>query len=373
MNSWSFFFYVFISGALLLLSILGLTAAVVLPGTDRRDRRFFTALFTVFLILAGLCLADIVLRAYPAAVTAGRIIRFFLSLLSLLPVLMLVLYLLRCCRENRCKGRRRRLSPKTFYAFLAALFLLAAVLTIHLFIPVYPLLAAGLAVFALVIYGFIWSEQIRQYQVLRQENLLRQQEIAEKQSGITALQMRPHFIYNTLMSIYSLCNQDPGKARQVTKDFTTYLRNNYKAIASESTIPFTAELEHIHAYLAVEQTLFEDMLFVEYDTPHTDFHLPALSLQPIVENAVKHGMNPYSGPLHILIRTQDTDSGSMITVKDDGPGFDPSDSSKPHVTLTNIQNRMEMMCGGKIEILSGTGDGTLVKVTIPHNRTGGNS
>ena len=67
------------------------------------------------------------------------------------------------------------------------------------------------------------------------------------------LQMRPHFIFNTMMSIYSLCNQDPQKARQVTMDFTNYLRKNFNAVASDSTIPFSAELEHTRAYLAVEQ------------------------------------------------------------------------------------------------------------------------
>ena len=179
------------------------------------------------------------------------------------------------------------------------------------------------------------------------------------------LQMRPHFIYNTLMSIYSLCNQDPQKARQVTMDFTSYLRKNFNAVASENTIPLSTELEHTRAYLAVEQAQYDDLLIVDYDTPFMNFRLPPLTLQPIVENAVKHGMNPDFGPLHISIRTRNTDYGSEIIVEDTGPGFDLSDNSKPRIALKNIQQRLEMMCGGSMTIMPRDDGGTVVKIQIP--------
>ena len=161
---------------------------------------------------------------------------------------------------------------------------------------------------ALVMFGFVVFDQIEQPLRNQQEIARQQLEIAQEKANVMVLQMRPHFIYNTLMSIYSLCNQDPQKARQVTADFTNYLRKNFNAVAAGSAIPFTAELEHTRAYLAVEQAQHEDMLLVDYDTPFTNFRLPPLTLQPIVENAVKHGMNPYSGPLHILVRTQHTEA-----------------------------------------------------------------
>ena len=88
------------------------------------------------------------------------------------------------------------------------------------------------------------------------------------------------------------------------------------------------------------------MLVVDLNTPFTQFRLPPLTLQPIVENAVKHGMNPYLGVLHISIRTRHTDFGAEITVEDTGSGFTPSDESKPHTTLENIRQRLEMMCEG---------------------------
>ena len=110
---------------------------------------------------------------------------------------------------------------------------------------------------------------------------------------------------------------------------------------------------------------------MEYDTPFTSFRIPPLTLQPLAENAVKHGMNPYAGPLRVRIRTRHTDAGGVITVEDNGPGFDPADRSKPHTTLTNIRQRLEMMCGGKLEITPRAGGGTTVTVTIPDRNTAG--
>jgi len=181
------------------------------------------------------------------------------------------------------------------------------------------------------------------------------------------LQMRPHFIYKAMMSIYYLCAKDSKKAQQVTLDFTTYLRKNFTAIVSEDTIPFSDELEHTRAYLALEQVQFEDSLFVDYDTPHKDFRLPPLTLQPIVENAIKHSMDPEYAPLRICICTRKIDSGSEIVVEDNGPGFAPVDDNfEPYIALANICNRLEMMCGGKMTIRSRRkGGGTVVNVIIP--------
>ena len=178
--------------------------------------------------------------------------------------------------------------------------------------------------------------------------------------------MRPHFIYNTMTSIYYLCDQDPELAKQVTMFFTVYLRKNFTAIVSEEAISFSEELEHTRAYLAVEQAQYEDDLLVDYDTSHTQFRMPPLTLQPIVENAVKHGMDLDSGPLHIWIRTKETGSGSEIIVEDDGAGFEPAGDDEPHIALANIERRLDMMCGGQLVIEPRGGGGTVVKVTIPN-------
>ncbi|MBR1418170.1 MAG: histidine kinase, partial [Synergistaceae bacterium] len=162
---------------------------------------------------------------------------------------------------------------------------------------------------------------------------------------------RPHFICNTMKSIYYLCERDPQKAKRVTIDFTNYLRRNFNAIASRDAIMFNDELEHTRAYLAVAQVQFEDNLFVEYEIEHVNFRVPPLTLQPIVENAVKHGLNPDGDPLRIVIKTRKTERYSEIIVEDNGSGFDADKAFKSHGSLANIKQRLEMM-GGVININS---------------------
>lgn len=171
-----------------------------------------------------------------------------------------------------------------------------------------------------------------------------QREIANQRVNIMVLQMRPHFIYNTMTSIYCLCRQDPEKARQVVLDFTNYLRKNFTAIASAEPVPFASELDHTRAYLAIEQAQYEDCIFVDYDTKYKCFRVPPLTLQPIVENAVKHGRETDADSIHISIRTRKTDSGSEIIVEDNGRGYVPINDSEPHIALENIQKRLEIMC-----------------------------
>ena len=168
-----------------------------------------------------------------------------------------------------------------------------------------------------------------------------------------------------MTTIYYLCKQDADKAQQVTLDFTDYLRQNFTAIASEDTVPFSDELRHTQSYLAVEKAQHEDMLVVEYDTPYTHFRVPPLTLQPLVENAVKHAMDPNAAPLHITIRTKKTDAGVLITVEDNGRGFDPNDKLKPHPALDNIENRLKQQCGGTLKIDSAPGC-TTVTIIIPN-------
>ena len=277
--------------------------------------------------------------------------------------------------------RRKQLPRRVFIAFLVATLPMTIALCVHLFIDVFPFIDFSCVLSALAMYSLILSDQIdqdrlHQLEIIKQQQKIagqqreiarQQQEIAQERTSVMVLQMRPHFIYNTLMSIHSLCRLDPRKAQQITEDFTNYLRRNFNAVASNNSISFSAELEHTRAYLAVEQAQYEDMLVVDWDTPFTHFRLPPLTLQPIVENAVKHGMNPYLGPLHVMIRTRHTDFGAEITVEDTGPGFDPSDESKPHTTLENIRQRLEMMCGGSMTIRPREGGGTIVTVTIPDN------
>ena len=180
-----------------------------------------------------------------------------------------------------------------------------------------------------------------------------------------ALQMRPHFIYNVLISIYYLVDEDPKKAQNVILDFSNYLRHNFTAISKDELIPFADELEHVRAYMAVEQARYEDRLFVNYDTEYMTFHLPPLTLQPLVENAVKHGIDPELAPLHITISTKKCESGDAIIVEDTGIGFTEKDNDNPHIAIENIRKRLELMCNGTLTITPRDGGGTEARIFIP--------
>ena len=189
--------------------------------------------------------------------------------------------------------KRDVFSRSQIKAFLVFLLIPLGCILIQMFSYGLLMIVIGTSVAALFMFGYLLTdvaaEQIRQ----KEENAILKTETA-------VLQMRPHFIYNTMTSIYYLCEQDPQKAQKVTLDFTTYLRKNFNAIAKQDMIPFDEELVHTQAYLAVEQVRFEDKLLIEFDTPHMEFCLPPLTLQPIVENAVKYGVDPEnSDPLTI--------------------------------------------------------------------------
>ena len=326
-------------------------------GEDWRRNTLLNAVGMLWLVYCGLLIVT-QFTTVIYTVTPDNIYRrgTWYPLLLIAPILMMLLNLLALWRK------RAKLTRQQALAF--ALYLLTPMGCIIVQMLSYGLLmiVIGSCVAAFCMFLFMLRDQQDRYAAQQEEN-------ARQKTSILVLQMRPHFIYNTLMTIYSLCNLDPQKARQVTMDFTDYLRKNFKAVASGNIIPFSAELEHTRAYLAVEQAQHEEMLIVEYDTQFTQFRLPPLTLQPLAENAVKHGMNPYTGPLHVTIRTYHTDNASVITVEDNGPGFDVAEISDSHTTLMNIRQRLELMCRGKMEIMPRDGGGTVVTIKIPDRET----
>ena len=424
MNGWNDFFYYFIIGSTLLLSTLGLWFTAIMPGVDRWNRRFFRSFFLVLILSVCSVLTDIALRAASAPCAVIRFMQVLECLLLALPVPMMTVLLLHCCGENMREtrllqavpglwavyavlatsglvidafyfvtpdrqvhrgpwyplmllpviaillldlaaviGRRRLLSRKVYLSFFITLLPMTVTLLVQTFVDAFLLLDVCMVLSALSMYGLVLSDQIEQ-------DLCQQREIAQQRASIMVLQMRPHFIYNTMTSIYCLYSQAPEKAQQMVMDFTTYLRKNFTAVASTEPIPFSSELEHTRAYLDVEQAQYSKSLIVDYDTPHTFFRVPPLTLQPIVENAVKHGRDPNAGLLHISIQTRKTDNGSEITVTDNGCGYDPADDSEPHIALKNIRQRLSLMCGGSLTITPCEAKGTVVTVMIPDSAAG---
>lgn len=193
--------------------------------------------------------------------------------------------------------------------------------------------------------GFVRSAILRERLLRRREEELRNEKLRAMMS-----QMRPHFIYNTLTSIYELCREDPSQAMRVIDDFTAYLQANFNAITATELIPFSEELRHTRTYLAVETALHGDDLSVDYDLETVAFRLPPLTLQPIVENAVKHGLGPGFCPVHIVIRTRAVAEGIRILVENDGAPYDPPADRENRGGLQNVRERLALMCGGTLTV-----------------------
>ena len=409
-------------GAIMITMALGIVLSACMPALDRWSKRYFIALFSLMFLCSVSCFLALLFWYDPSMAAASRVIYFLENIFLTTPVFMPTLFILHysgeriessplfqlvtvtlgvflttnivaqftdafydvtpdnqfirgplwaffvslfaVCMVLNTTGlfyRVKKIPKKYFVALLIYLLYMTTVTLIHMFISIEVAVLLGISLFAIVSFVLILGDNM-------ESHMEKEHQIAHQRAEIMVLQMRPHFIFNTMMGIYYLCDQDAKKAKRVTLDFTSYLRKNFAAIASEKPVPFSDELEHTRAYLAVEQAQFEDTLFIEFDTPYRAFCVPPLTLQPIVENAVKHGMTKSSDPIHISVITRKTDKAVEIIVEDDGVGFDParnSDDKDPHIALNNIKDRLEMMCKGKLTISPREGGGTSVRITLP--------
>ena len=192
--------------------------------------------------------------------------------------------------------------------------------------------------------------------------------IQESHISIMLSQIQPHFLYNTLNSIYQLCETNPMLARSMVNSFSEYLRNNLSSLDEPGLISFETELAHIKTYLDIEKIRFDDTLEIEYDIECVDFSLPVLTVQPIVENAVKHGTSKKRGGGRVIISTREHADCYVITVTDTGCGFDVTkekDDGKRHVGIQNVRQRLFNMCQGSLTISSEIGAGTVATIRIP--------
>ena len=191
-------------------------------------------------------------------------------------------------------------------------------------------------------------------------------ELAESRISTMMSQIRPHFIYNTLGSIEQLCKLDPPKAGDLVHNFAKYLRGNFGELDNPKPILMSQEMEHVHHYISIENVRFPDMTF-SFEMKSEDFKIPALTVQPIVENAIKHGLMKLPRGGRIQVVSYETEQSYCVSVVDDGAGFDTGVllDERRHVGLRNIRERLKVMVNGKLDIESKIGEGTRVLITIP--------
>ena len=201
---------------------------------------------------------------------------------------------------------------------------------------------------------------------LETEKMVLNAELSQSRISTMMSQIRPHFIYNTLGSIEQLCELDPKKAGELVHNFAKYLRGNFGELDNPKPILMSQEMEHVHHYINIESVRFPDMTF-SFEMNSEDFCLPALTVQPLVENAIKHGLMKLEKGGSISVISYETDTEYCISVEDDGVGFDTSKlfDEKKHIGIRNIRDRLNVMVGGTLEIESTQGVGTKVLIRIP--------
>ena len=201
---------------------------------------------------------------------------------------------------------------------------------------------------------------------LEAEKNLIESELKESRIALMLSQIQPHFIYNTLGTIERMCLKDSQKAFELVRNFSLYLRGNFSELDSVTPIRFSEELKHIEYYVNIEKVRFPDMN-IEYEVEATEFVLPALSVQPLVENAIKHGLMQLESGGTVIIRSYETETHFCVEVKDNGGGFDTSlpIDEKKHVGLRNIRGRLKAMVKGELLVESKAGLGTKAQIKIP--------
>ncbi len=252
-------------------------------------------------------------------------------------------------------------------------------LFISAFIEIINGLLINIPARSIVKYGFLLSILLQFYQFVRvirsnvrknKENMQLKYELLQNRLVVMLSQIQPHFLFNTLNDIRFLYRESPEKAEEALISFTRYLRANMESLNQSDLIPFENELGYVQNYVDIEKMRFGERLKVVYDIGSAQFFVPVLSVQPLVENAIRHGVvkKPEGGT--VTIRTYEDAYSVVVKVSDDGAGFGPPeiDDGKTHTGIENVRMRVQAMCGGSVEIESKPGEGTMVRMHIPKEK-----
>ena len=208
----------------------------------------------------------------------------------------------------------------------------------------------------------LFSAQLELAEKDLQEKLLAGAELRALQA-----QINPHFLFNALNTVVSFCRTQPETARRLLLHLADFLRISF--VNNPDIVPLSKELQHVEAYLEIEKARFGHKLAVLYDLRAEDFPLPPLILQPLVENAVRHGILPHSKGGELRIVASSDTFGHTVTISDSGVGFEISQvvASGQGIGLKNVDTRLRSLYGPSfgLSISSQVGQGTVCTVRIP--------
>ena len=259
----------------------------------------------------------------------------------------------------------KKVSKPILFTVLLFILFPAIVLILHFFGVDYNLIYPMSIVSFIFMFSFAYVWQVEQN---------REQQIIISNDRLFRLQnqIRPHFLYNTLNSIYMLCENDPKAAQSAISNFSEYIRANLDYLEGVSLIPLDKELENVEHYLELEKMRYGDNLEIEYDIDFVDIMIPPMVIQVLAENAVKHGIeNKADGIGRIVIRTRRMAKSDLIIVEDNGVGFDINEINRDdgsHIGIKNVRERLNRFLGATLIIESEIGKSTVATISIPRNQ-----
>ncbi len=323
--------------------------------------------YRCLLLFIAACLVD-----YPICFIDKIVANFYGHCLTIIVPLFILYISLRMHRAGHKDQRLFMLGwGLTILLYTASMLICEGVIRIGLSMFHLP---AELIVMLIVsmVFTIAITERTRRMQF---ENLQMQQRyrvVSERikwtETALMQTKIKPHFLYNTLTAIEQLCETDSQKAQTAIADFAAFLRSNIDFSAETRLIRIERELANVKHYLSLEQMRFEERLNVEYDIQADGFLVPPLVVQPMVENAVRHGVTkrPEGGTIIISIMATNTDY--IIKVTDNGVGFNPDSDTWAdgyHIGIDNARERLHRQCGGTLSIDSKIDFGTVVTMSIP--------
>lgn len=292
--------------------------------------------------------------------------------LTLLPILTLCFYIFLLGIHSAIYLTNGDRSKGVFALFMTATAVLTAIGEEMGFARGFSESATALEL--LVYYFFLSAIHFSETQTKLYESHI---DLERQRNKLLVAQMQPHFIFNALAAIQSLCYTDSESAAEYIQIFGEYLRSNIDSISSDDLITFESELAHIRQYVMLEKASTEININVIYELNVKDFMIPPLTIQPIVENAIKYGaLSRRDGTGTVRIFTEERDGMVCITVSDNGSGTSMTNKQKEHrsVGLENVKQRLALKCEGTLSMnRSETGMVSVISIPTEFAYGGGKS
>lgn len=273
-------------------------------------------------------------------------------------VIMIAVYSIKLFRENKN-------TKSSIVIFMMITIFLAQILDLNYMPSIYMPTVIAIEIFTY--YFYLSAIQYMETQKKLNESRLA---LEHNRSNLLMAQIRPHFINSNLAVIRSLCYEDVDKAVEMIDHFSGYLQESIRQIDDMRLVSFSEEMDSVDNYLYLEMQRFPERIEVIKDITVKDFQVPPLSIQTIVENAVRYGISMKGSKGTVIISTEENDGDIIIRVTDDGKGFDVANTDFDginHVGIKNVQDRFERILGGNVTVNSEVGKGTTVTFFIPGN------